>query len=68
MNSSDFLNLSMKMMDISTKWLQFFILGTVAILGWIFTSDVISSTPSYSMKRLSLCFLFLGFGITTWIG
>lgn len=52
-------------MDLQTKLLQFFIIGAMAIIGWILSSNTLEGP--LSNERLLLCCCFLIFGVTTWV-
>ena len=66
MDSKDILDISMKMADLASKVLQFLILGTVAVVGWILTGKGLASTAIASSDRMVFALIFALFYVGLW--
>ena len=65
---NEFLNLSYKLGDIYLKFLQFFILITIALVGWTLTSDTLVFDMSPTMNKIIYASAYAISGITFWFG
>lgn len=66
MQSKDALDLAFKHADVGTKSLQFFVVASVALGGWIISSDQLRQTEPFSSPRLAWAALCLCIGTLTW--
>lgn len=66
MQSKDAMDLAFKHADVATKSLQFFVVASVALGGWIISSDQLRQTEPFSNPRLAWAALYLCIGTLTW--
>lgn len=64
--SKDAVDLAFKHADVATKSLQFFVVASVAVGGWIISSDQLRQTEPFSNPRLAWAALYLCIGTLTW--
>jgi hypothetical protein len=66
MQSKDAVDLAFKHADVATKSLQFFVVASIALGGWIISSDELRQTEPFSNPRLAWAALYLCIGALTW--
>lgn len=66
LQSKDAVDLAFKHADVATKSLQFFVVASVAVGGWIISSDQLRQTEPFSNPRLAWAALYLCIGTLTW--
>ena len=66
MQSKDAVDLAFKHADVATKSLQFFVVASIALGGWIISSDQLRQTEPFSYPRIAWAALYFCIGTLTW--
>jgi len=63
METKDSLDLALKFATIGAALLQFFVVGTLAVIGWFLTVPSLISTHSFAQERVIFALAYLVFSI-----
>lgn len=68
MIAKDAMDIALKYADLFTKLAQFFVAISVAIGGWLISSDAIHKTEAFSTSKVAWVVLYTGASLVFWIG